>query len=325
MKNRGWFCLTLSTVLLTATPTRAAIHAILENPPNVQTVGDITTVQAVGGITGISGWAFSTLPSTAVTIKLRVDGVTTDTLVPCCGPRQDVVTALGADTPLNSGLSLLYNYGILSAGPHTIGVELSAPGEDTQFIDHSMRVVKPANAEVVSEFTLPESATCSIADNQLVITGAQVTPAGGAPTTIDLRAQFATSLQSLVFTQASGVAPLTTFIAHLNGSQSTPPVDTAATGTGNLTLNPDDTITCSLTTTGLTGGTEGHIHLAEAGVAGQLKVLLIGGPTTWLCPTSPAPVLTPSQKAALLDGRLYMNVHSTVHPEGDIRGQLVAP
>ena len=104
MKNRGWFCLTLSTVLLTATPTRAAIHAILENPPNVQTVGDITTVQAVGGITGISGWAFSTLPSTTVTIKLRVDGVTTDTLVPCCGPRQDVVTALGLRDKTSWGL-----------------------------------------------------------------------------------------------------------------------------------------------------------------------------------------------------------------------------
>src|SRR3954464_15878855 len=68
MKKRGLFCLTLNTVLLTATPTRAAIHAILENPPNVQVVGDITTVQAVGGIAGISGWAFPTPPTPAVTL-----------------------------------------------------------------------------------------------------------------------------------------------------------------------------------------------------------------------------------------------------------------
>ena len=53
--------LTLGAVLLAATPTCATIQAILENPPNVQTVGDITTVHAVGGITAISGWAFSTL------------------------------------------------------------------------------------------------------------------------------------------------------------------------------------------------------------------------------------------------------------------------
>jgi hypothetical protein len=317
MKNIGVFCLTLSTVLLTAPPTRAAIHANLENPPSVQ---------AVGGITSISGWAFSTLPSTAVTVKLRVDGVTTDTLIPCCGPRQDVVNTLGAGTPLDSGFGLIFNYGILSAGPHTVGVEISAPGETTQFSDHAVTVVKPANAEFLSDFTSPGSATCSIADNQIVITGAQVTPKGGAPTTTDLRAQFVTSSQSLVFTEASGGPALTAFIAHLNGSQSTPPVATAATGTGNLTLNPaDNTITCSITTTGLTGGTEGHIHLAEPGVPGDLKVLLTGGPTTWSCPTSPAHVLTTFQMAALLEGRLYMNVHSTVHPGGDIRGQLVAP
>jgi CHRD domain-containing protein len=316
MKQIGLCCLTLSTVLLTTTPTRAAIHAILENPPNVQ---------AVGGITTLSGWAFSTLPSTAVTLTLRVDGVTTDTPIPCCGPRQDVVTALGAGTPLDTGFGLLFNYGILSAGPHTIGVELSAPGETTQFLDHSVTVVKPANAEFLSEFTLPGSATCSIADNEIVITGAQVTPQGGAPVTTDLRAQFATSSQSLVITEVSGVPALTVFTAHLNGSQETPPVDTAASGTGSLTLNPaDNTISCSLTTTGLTG-TAAHIHLAEAGVSGPDIVTLSGGPTTWSCPSAPAQALTAEQVSALLAGRLYFDVNSAAHTDGEIRGQIVAP
>ena len=317
MKTIGLACLTLCTFLVAATPTLAVIQANLENPPSVVTVDGITT---------ISGWAFSTLPSTAVTVKVRIDGLTQDVVIPCCGPRQDVVTAFGAGTPLNSSFGLLFNYGLLSAGPHTIGVELSAPGETTLFIDHSVAVIKPGNAEFLSDFTLPNTATCSIATNEVVITGAQITPKGGTATTVDLHAAFQTNTQSLVFTEASGMPALTAFIAHLNGSQSTPPVDTAATGTGNLTLNPaDNTITCSITTTGLTGGTLGHIHLAEAGVPGDLKVLLIGGPTTWSCPTSPAHVLTPGQMAALLEGRLYMNVHSTVHPDGDIRGQLVAP
>ena len=316
MKQIGLYCLTLSTVLLTTTPTRAAIHAILENPPSVQ---------AVEGITTISGWAFSTLPSTAVTVTLRVDGVTTDTLIPCCGPRQDVVTALGAGTPLDSGFGLLLNYGVLSAGPHTIGVEISAPGETTQFLDHSVTVVKPANAEFLSDFTLPGSATCSIADNQLVITGAQVTPQGGAPTTTDLRAQFATSSQSLVITEVSGVPALTVFTAHLNGSQETPPVDTAASGTGSLTFNPaDNTITCSITTTGITG-TAAHIHLAEAGVSGPDIVTLSGGPTTWSCPSAPPQALTAEQVSALLEGRLYFDVNSAAHTDAEIRGQIVAP
>jgi hypothetical protein len=54
MKQIGVYCLTLSTVLLTTTPTRAALHAILENP---------SSVQAVEGISTIAGWAFSTLPA----------------------------------------------------------------------------------------------------------------------------------------------------------------------------------------------------------------------------------------------------------------------
>jgi hypothetical protein len=73
------------------------------------------------------------------------------------------------------------NYGLLSVGPHTIGVELRAPGETTQFVDHSVRVVKPANAEFVSAFTLPGTASCSLADNGIDLVGAQVTPLGGTP------------------------------------------------------------------------------------------------------------------------------------------------
>jgi CHRD domain-containing protein len=314
MKHLRVCCLTLSTVLLTAPPTRAAIQAMLENPPSVQ---------AVGGITIISGWAFSTLPSTAVTIKLRVDGVTTDTVVPCCGPRQDVVIGLGVGTPLDTGFGLPSNYGLFSAGPHTIGVEISAPGQATKILDHSVTVVKPANAEFLSDFTLPPSSSCLTEDNELVIRGAQVTPLGGAPITTDLRAQFATSSQSLVITEASDIPAIILFTAHLNGSQETPPVDTAASGTGSLALNPaDNTLSCSLTTTGLTG-TAADIRLAEAGVPGPILIPLTGGPTAWSCPAGAK--LTADQVSAVLEGQLYFDVHSAAHPNGEIRGQLVAP
>jgi hypothetical protein len=314
MNKMGLCCLTLSTVLLAATPARAVIQANLENPPSVQ---------GVGGITAVSGWAFSTLPSTAATVKLRLDGVTTDT-IPCCGPRQDVVTVLGPGTPLNSGFGLLFNYGVLSAGPHTVGVEISASGEDTKFIDHSVTVVKPGNAEFLSNFTLPSSATCSIDGNEILINGAQVTPKGGAPVSTSLRAQFETSSQSLVITEASGVPVTTMFTAHLNGSQETPPVNTAASGTGILTLNTaDNTISCSIATSGLTG-IAAHIHLAEAGVPGGIIIALTGGPTSWSCPSSPAPTLTAEQLSALQEGRLYFNVDSDAHMAGEIRGQIVA-
>src|SRR5215510_3375560 len=181
MKRLGLSCATLCTLLLAATPALAVIQRNLENPASVETVSGITT---------ISGWTFSTVPSTGVTVKVRIDGLTQDVVIPCCGPRKDVVDALGPGTPLNSSFGLLFNYGLLSAGPHTIGVELSAPGETTVFIDHSVAVVKPGNAELLSDFTLPNTATCSIANNEVVITGAQITPKGGTATTADLRATF---------------------------------------------------------------------------------------------------------------------------------------
>ena len=315
MKRLGLSCVTLCTFLLAATPTLAVIQANLENP---------ASVQPVSGITTISGWAFSTVPSTDVTVKVRIDGLTQDVVIPCCGPRQDVVNGFGPGTPLDSGFGLLSNYGLLSAGPHTIGVEIGAPGEQTKFIDHSVTVVKPGNAEVLSNFTLPAGANCSIQGNEIVITGAQITPSGGAATAADLRAAYQLNSQSLGFTAVSGVPEPTSFTAHLNGSQETPPVDTAASGTGSLTLNPDNTITCSITTTGITG-TVAHIHLAEAGVPGGIIVSLIKGPgETWSCPSSPAPMLTPDQVTALQEARLYFNVHSVAHSDGEIRGQIVA-
>jgi len=61
MKKIGLSGLMLCAALLAATPSPAVIQANLENPADVQ---------AVSGITVISGWAFSTLPGTAVTLKL---------------------------------------------------------------------------------------------------------------------------------------------------------------------------------------------------------------------------------------------------------------
>jgi hypothetical protein len=317
MKKFGLCCITLSMVLLAAVPTLAVLHASLENPSNVQ---------AVSGITTLSGWAFSTLPDTPVRVKLRIDGITLDPRLPCCSPRLDVVNVFGAGTPLDSGFGLLFNYGLLSPGPHTIGVEVRAEGETTQFIDHSVRVVKPGNAEFLSTFTLPPTASCAVEGNEVVITGAQVTPQGGATTTTDLRAQFQTNIQSLVITEASGVPTPTVFTAHLDGSQETPPVKTSASGTGSLTLNPgDNTISCSITASGIIGSSVAHLRLAPAGVAGPIIVPLSGGPTLWACPSSPAAVLTAEQVSVLQEGRLYFDVHSDDDPERKIRGQIVAP
>lgn len=121
----------LYTCLLVAPPARAVIQVGLEDPQDT-----------ASGIDVVRGFAF--IPGGgAVTVKLRVNGETTEVEIPCCGPRQDVVNAFGAGTPLNSGFGLLQNYGNFPPGVLSIGVEVSAPGETPVTIDRSILVTKP--------------------------------------------------------------------------------------------------------------------------------------------------------------------------------------
>lgn len=121
----------LYTCLLVAPPARAVIQVGLEDPQDT-----------ASGIDVVRGFAF--IPGGgAVTVKLRVNGETTEVEIPCCGPRQDVVNVFGEGTPLNSGFGLLQNYGNFPPGVLSIGVEVSAPGETPVTIDRSILVTKP--------------------------------------------------------------------------------------------------------------------------------------------------------------------------------------
>lgn len=110
----------------------------------------------------------------------------------------------------------------------------------------------------------------------------------------------------------------TSYVATLDGAQETPPVATAASGSATLTLNPDDSLTYSVTTTGLTG-TMAHIHSGAVGVPGPILINLAGGPTTWAGTTA---ALTAEQLALLRGGTLYVNVHTAANVAGEVRGQI---
>lgn len=166
----------------------ATIQVALENPGNGT---------SANGATAISGWAFSDTGAT-VTIRLRVNGET-QLVIPCCGPRQDVQNVFPA-APLDTGFGLLFNYGLLPSGVHTIGVEVSAADEDTVIVESGVTVVKPADAEFLESLLL-ETATVTIQDGTIVITGAEATPlgAGAVPTTLTL--SYLTSSQTFVISQ----------------------------------------------------------------------------------------------------------------------------
>ena len=106
----------------------------------------------------------------------------------------------------------------------------------------------------------------------------------------------------------------------LSGNQEVPPVSTAATGTGTITVLMDRSVSGSVTTSGVAGAAA-HIHLAAPGQNGPVIVPLNKtGDNVWSVP--PAIRLNDAQYEAYRLGNLYVNVHSAANPSGEIRGQI---
>jgi hypothetical protein len=123
-------------------------------------------------------------------------------------------------------------------------------------------------------------------------------------------------------------------VADLDGAQETPPV--ATPGTGTLTGTYDDVtnvITWSGTFSDLIGTTtDAHFHgpAAPGGPAGVLVAITAvgGGDVFPLGVTSGSysgtATLSDLNETRLLDGLIYINIHSTFRTGGEIRGQLYA-
>lgn len=108
---------------------------------------------------------------------------------------------------------------------------------------------------------------------------------------------------------------------YLAGEQEVPPVDTEATGAGRFTIDTTaNTLDYHVSYSGLSADeTAAHIHgPADIGVnAGVLHPLPAGNPKvgTWNYPEE--------MEDEILNGRMYVNVHTTAHQGGEIRGQIV--
>ena len=316
-----WVPLSAALFAFSLTSAHAAIRVNLETP---------VAGQSASGIGVVRGWAFAENGS-QVTVALRLDGVVLSSFtVECCSARQDVQTSVSG-APLETGFGATVNFGDISpAGPHMVGVEVSATGETPVVVNRAVVVVRPGNVPLVGTFDLA-NASCTVeqAQDQILINNVNVSASGGSPVTTNVRAKYQTEAQALVITEASGGPALTSFKANLNPSQEVPtPTTNSCTGTGTLTLNADNTITCSLTFSNLTGtASAAHIHQSPPGVAGPIIVPLNlasgsgGSPAT--CPT-PGNPLTAEQATALRQGNLYFNVHTAANPAGECRGQIVA-
>jgi CHRD domain len=106
----------------------------------------------------------------------------------------------------------------------------------------------------------------------------------------------------------------------LSGAQEVPPVNTAATGSGTISVLMDRSVSGTVTTSGV-AGTAAHIHMAAPGQNGPVIVPLNKtGENLWSVPDSIR--FNDAQYEAYRLGNLYVNVHSAANPAGEIRGQV---
>jgi len=130
--------------------------------------------------------------------------------------------------------------------------------------------------------------------------------------------------------------------AHLSGGEEVPAVDTRAQGQAIFKLSADgDTLHYKLVVANIENVLMAHIHIAPAGVNGDIAV--------WLYPDGPPPQLIPGRFQGVLAegeitnadlvgpladqtlddlieaieaGNAYVNVHTSTNMGGEVRGQI---
>ena len=135
------------------------------------------------------------------------------------------------------------------------------------------------------------------------------------------------------------------FKASLDGYHETSlSLSTAGTGSFRARLNPaGDQLTYELQYSGLEGGNTlfAHVHIGQIGTSGGVMFFLCGGPLP-ACPNgagtvtgtvTAANIIGPNGQGvapgefqvaieAMRNGSAYANVHTTVYPSGEVRGQI---
>lgn len=137
----------------------------------------------------------------------------------------------------------------------------------------------------------------------------------------------------------------TQFTAFLVGTQEVPAIFTAGSAMFTMTVvNNDTQINFQLTYANLTAPpTVAHVHFGQRAVSGGVSFFFCGGGGKPACPTTPSGMVTgtvvaadvvgPADQgiaagnlAAILQmiraGVSYANMHTPLHPNGEIRGQL---
>lgn len=110
--------------------------------------------------------------------------------------------------------------------------------------------------------------------------------------------------------------------AELSGAEQVPPVTTDAKGTTEVTFDSATRkLSWELEYSGLSGpATAAHFHGPADKGENAPPVVPIPEKESG---SEGSAELTEDQAKALMDGKLYVNVHTAAHPDGEIRGQVM--
>ena len=112
------------------------------------------------------------------------------------------------------------------------------------------------------------------------------------------------------------------FGTDLSGGNESPPNDSKASGHAEVTYDTDTRkLDWTVEYRDLTGDAiGGHLHgPAPAGANAGIMVPF----KTLESPIRGSATLNPDQVKALMEGTLYVNIHTAKHPGGELRGQLM--
>ncbi len=185
----------LKMPLVQATSAAASIqYAALESPNH----GDTGS-----GIAVVRGWAVAPSDRSIQRVQLFVDGEPSMT-IPCCSYRSDVASALpGEPNAANSGFGVTFNYGNLSAGVHSMTVEIEDSSGALRKFVRGILVRNPGDFSFLEQLDLG-AAQVRIAGGQLVIEGALARDkATGKTAQRNLRFHWNTPAQAFTLTEES--------------------------------------------------------------------------------------------------------------------------
>jgi hypothetical protein len=128
--------------------------------------------------------------------------------------------------------------------------------------------------------------------------------------------------------------PVTDFQATLTGGEEVPAVTTTASGSATLSIEGEE-IVYRVEVTDLENVLISHIHIAPPGENGDVRMNLCNSAETPACLSGGTGVLVEGSNgltqggitfdslvSAIRAGNAYVNVHTTQHTDGEIRGQI---